>query len=231
MARNNQFLNLVTMLRSELGRSANVAVGVADITRLKYQINKAYSFLYKDHDWPHLMRLFTPIELQAGQRYYDLPAELNYDRIDSAYTYYGSQPQKVFRGIDMSHYSAYNSEQGARSSPAMRYDLRDVGGDEQIEAWPIPSTNTDILQFYGIRAAPTLVNDADLCLLDDYMVVLKAAFSLTTNADDRRRIAAEFTDLYTVEKANSKSDVRSIRLGLGQEEKDHRLPVVVRVGS
>lgn len=231
MARRNQFLNLVTMLRDELGRSTNVAVGVSDLGRLKYQINKAYSFLVKDHDWPHLRRTFEPIELQAGQRYYDMPDELDYERVEGAWTWWSGQPEEVTRGIEMSNYALHNSENDDRSSPALRWDIRDVDGHDQIEVWPIPANDVETLQFQGIRNAPRLVNDSDLCLLDDYLVVVKAALAVATNKDDIVRLNRELETLYAAEKANSKSAIPTFSIGNVQPRPGKFSGVTIRVGG
>src|SRR5690606_34893090 len=97
--RNNTFLNLLVMLRNELGRSTNVAVGVDDVDRLKNQLNWAYEQLYETNDWPHLRKTSDPVLLSAGQRYYDFPTDMNYERLEAVWAWWSGQPRPMHRGV------------------------------------------------------------------------------------------------------------------------------------
>ena len=178
MARGTQFLQIVMMLRDELGRSNDVAVGVDDLPALKQTINRVYSSLYDEYDWPHLRSVFPKQTLYSGQRYYDLPATLNYDRIERVAVWYGGIPHPLPRGIDFDEYASFDSNSDVRSEPALRWDVRWTGSAEQLEIWPIPNSNQQSLQIIGVNKIPKLVNDIDVCLLDDMLVVLFAAAEL-----------------------------------------------------
>jgi hypothetical protein len=175
MARGTAFSELVIQLRNETGRSSDVNVGVDDLDALKQAINSVYSTLYDGNDWPHLRKSFTRIPLAAGQRYYDFPAGLNSERVEQVAVWFNDQPMIVTRGIGFEEYSLYSSIDDERSDPVTNWEVKWTGSSDQIEVWPLPSTNTQELQFIGIQAAPRLVNDVDLCLLDDTLVVLFAA--------------------------------------------------------
>jgi hypothetical protein len=196
MARRTQFLTLVSMLRSETKRADNVAVGVDDLTRMKYLINESYETLYDEHDWPHLRKIFDKITLSAGQRYFDFPTTLNYERIEDVKVWYSGLPHDVDRGIDVLDFATYDSTATVpvRAEPALKWDVRDTSGIPQFEIWPIPSSNSQTIQFTGIRKIDRLVNDIDLCLLDDYLVVLNAAASVVTNDDERKVLLAKMRD-------------------------------------
>jgi hypothetical protein len=228
MPRGTTFLGLVTDLRNALGRSTDVAVGVADLPRLKYTINRAYHQVYARCDWPHLRTEFAKIPFVAGQRYYDYPAGLNFDRIESTTVWWGNRPRCIERGISFAQFDSYDSLADERSSSVERWDVRLVDTVEQIEVWPIPSDNTQSLQFIGQRKVADLVADIDVCLLDDDLVVSKAASRLAKDKDDKQLFIAEFESLLSDIKANAANSLPPIRIGGGARRDEYR-PVVVRV--
>ena len=228
MARGTQFFTMVQMLRSELGRSTNVAVGVDDLATLKYALNKAAAQVADDHEWPHLRTEFDKIELQAGERYYDLPALLNYDRIELARVWWAGSPHKVQRGITLDNYLSYDSTNDERSSPAMKWDVRNVDGAEQIEIWPIPSGDNDQqLQFVGQRKVAAMVNDADLCPLDDYLVIFKAAVGLDIKKSQYNQ--GQYAERYATLRSTSQAEAEDVVVGRERPDPTPFKNVVVRV--
>lgn len=220
MARGESFLELQVMLREELGRSTDVSVGVDDLPGLKRQINKAYANLYISTDWPFLRRVFPRITLSAGQRYYDLPTDLNVERIEIVNAWWNGLPTPVERSIEFENYASYDSEADERSDPVISWDIRDDAGTAQIEVWPIPASNAQTLQIIGIRSAPKLVNNEDLCLLDDELVVLHAAAGQlrrqkSADADDTAAQAARRLQLLTGR--SSGGGAKSYRMGVGDD--------------
>jgi hypothetical protein len=228
MARGAQFLTLVTMLRSDLGRSSSVAVGVDDVTRLKHELNKAYETLASKHDWSHLRKTFAKIPLSQGQQYYSFPSDLDFGRIEGAWVWWSDLPQPIERGITPTDYLAFDSTNDQRSDPAQKWDVRWTGSSEQIEIWPIPSTNDQDLQFLGQRKVTRLVNDIDICLLDDWLVVLWAAVNLVKE-DDKRSKMGEAQDRLDNVKAESNAEEPDINFATGPEQRDPFKGVVLRV--
>jgi len=220
MARGTQFLALVQMLRNELGRAPSVAVGVEDVTRLKHHINRAYETRYDEYEWPHLRRTFDPVTLSAGQRYYDFPSELNYERVEKAWTWWTDRPVRIDRGITVDHYASYDSTDDERSDPAMRWDVRSIGNATQMEIWPVPASNDQRVTFSGFRTIAKLVNDTDVCLLDDLLVVLDAAAAIEKDADKRRVRAAEAERRFVQIGANAATGAEPARLNLGAADPD-----------
>jgi hypothetical protein len=190
MARGTSFGELVVQLRNETGRSADINVGVDDLPRLKQAINSAYEILWDGNDWPHLRSFYTRIALSAGSRYYDWPDDLVFETAEKVTVWFNDQPQEVKRGIGSEEYSLYSSEDDDRSDPVMRWDVRWTGTEDQIEVWPLPSTNTQELQIEGRKSFTRLVNDADLCLLDDTLVVKFAAADVLGEKAGKMKLAA-----------------------------------------
>lgn len=231
MARGTQFLQLVTMLRAELGRSTSPALGVADVPALKQVINRVYEGLYEKPVWPHLRREFAKIPLAAGQRYYDLPAQLDSDGVERAVVWWSGEPYPLGKGVDFSHYAAYDSTIDERNSPAARWDIRWTGVKDQIEIWPIPADNQQTLQFVGRTKFAKLVNDDDVCRLDDSLVVLKAAAAIAVSrkSNDAAMFAADAESRFSDLLANGQAADDTVQMGLSRAEPDAYTQVVIRV--
>jgi hypothetical protein len=186
VARGTQFGVLKTMLRNEIGRSNTAGgSGVADFNALSQILNRHYEALYTDFDWPHRRAVFDRIELSAGDRYYDFPDECDYERIEKVVVWYNDQPIPIERGIDFNDYSAFSSEDDIRADPVMKWDVRFTGTEEQMEVWPLPSSNTQEIQIRGIQKFVRLVADADTCKLDDNLVVGFAAAEFAARQGDK----------------------------------------------
>lgn len=190
MARGTQLLQLVTMLRDESGRNDSVAVGVDETATLKQILRRTQNTLYERHTWEHLRTLFDRIPLQAGERYYDFPDTLNFDRVEEVAVWDGSLPRPVTRGISFREYAIYDSEHDVRADPALRWDVRWTGDKEQIEIWPVPASNNLSLQFLGIRKCRPLIANSDVCDLDDHLIVLSAAAELMPKGSEQAKIKA-----------------------------------------
>ena len=218
MARGTQFLSLITDLRAELRRSSSIAVGVDDLDSLKQVINRVYQTLVMQYDWPHLRRIFTATDLAAGQRYYDFPTDLVPERVLRAVVWYSNIPNDLPRGIDFEQYASYDSDSGDRAEPALRWDVRWTGSKEQIEIWPIPNTNDQTVQFSGVHNTPPLVANANLCLLDDHLVVLFCAAEMLAaqgGEDAPLKLSAAQGHLKMLQ-ARSSGGTTGYQLGLGR---------------
>jgi hypothetical protein len=234
MARGTSFIELITMLRAELRRSVNPAVGVEDIPELKRLIIRNYEMLVLDHDWPHLLQLTPLVQLQAGENLYDFPDGFDYERIKSISAWFSGLPLNIERGISFEDYAISNPANGSRSSPVLKWDIRYGDGVQpQVEVWPVPaSSNQYQLQWFCHRSCPRLVNDADQCLLDDNLVVLGAAAEslAASGAKDAQAKAAAFKHHYDRLKGRSANSERQISIGQGVPKRmlSTRAIVVVR---
>lgn len=230
--RRKQFGQLISDLRAELERSSDPAVGVSDLPTLKQKIARTYETLYDEHDWPHLNQMFPPIALQAGQRYYDFPDDLDFDRLEQVVVWYSGRPFEAIRGIGFEQFAFYNSEEDERSDPAQRWDVRFVQTKEQVEVWPVPASNNTTLQFKGTRKFAPLINDSDLCLLDDNMVVLFAAAELAPAKSGNKQVflSAAQQRLARVKGRMDAGDSR-LRVGMGRSEPRPMSRAIVRVSG
>lgn len=231
MARRKQFTQLQSDLRAELGRNNDPSVRAADLPQIKQTLSRVYESLYREYDWPFLRQVFTRIPLAAGQRHYDFPDDLDFDRIEKVVVWHNEQPIPLIRGIELDDYATYDSENDDRSDPVVKWDVRFTDPREQIEVWPIPAGNDQELQFVGITKFIDLVDDADQCLLDDNLVVLFAAIELETNEKRRQAKIASAQSLFSRLKGRSKSATETVRLGLGSTNPPVNSRAVVRVSG
>ena len=225
------------MLREELGRSPDVSVGVDDLPQLKRVINRVYATLYDEHDWPFLRRVFTKIPLSAGQRFYNFPADLNVERVETVAVWWNDEPIRIDRGIGFDEYAEFDSEATTpeRNDPVLAWDVRDVAGTPQIEVWPVPSSNDMDLQFTGIRSIPKLVNDADTLFLDDEMVLLfaTAKFLARQKSEDASVVLSEAAARFQSLKGRaSTGGAKRHRIGVGSAADEvRRSRASIRIGS
>lgn len=232
--RRKQFLQLVYDLRAELGKAVDPAAGVADLPSLKQTIARNYESLYDDYDWPHLSVISERIPLSAGQRYYDFPDNMGYEGVEKVVIWWNGDPVDLTRGIDFEHYAEYDSESDERSDPATHWDVRFTGTKEQCEIWPLPASSNSI-QFKGKRKFTALVDETDLCMIDDHLVVLTCAVELLPrqkSGDAQVKLAA-LQSRYGRLKGRSKGGSnRSYKIGMGSGTPETGAPSrsIVRVG-
>lgn len=231
--RRKQFGQLITDLRAELSKSTDPAVGVSDLPTLKRVLSRTYETLYQDFDWPHLKQVFAKIPLSAEQRYYDFPEDCDYDDIENIVVWWNSQPMGITRGIGFEQYAEYDSEAGATSDPVIRWDVRSTSTHEHMEVWPVPSSDQQAIQIEGQVKFRPLVDDDDLCRIDDHIVVLAAAVELVPSkerqAAQAKLAAAQARIMRT--RARSQTNQPSIRMGLGRSNKPLNGRSVVRVAG
>lgn len=229
MARGTTFLDLVIQVRGETLRSVSPAVGLDDLPVIKQKIKRHYQTIYDDYDWPHLMRWLPRQNLAAGQRYYDIPSLTTYEEIRQVIAWWSGKPHRLTRGIGIEHYGAFDPESNERSDPALRYEIRFTGIAEQIEIWPLPASAYPF-QIEAKRKFQQLVNDGDVCLVDDQVVVLMAASELHPDKDERARLFGLAQERLAAQKAGSKLDSEPVRLGMNTHPREIPHEVVLRVG-
>lgn len=228
-----QFAQLQSDVRAELGRSDDPSVRVSDLPALKHKINQVYEEFYA-LDWPHLKKVDERIALQAGQRFYDVPDTVDFDRIEQVHVWVNGQPVPIDRGITMDDYGIYDSENDDRSDPALKWDIRydSDGNEEQIEIWPVPASD-DVyeVQFISPRKFARLVNDADIVHLDDQLIIQQAAGELEQDEKEARKKLAKAQQRLAVLRANSAGQRETVRIGLGAQKAKQNNRTVVRIAG
>ena len=80
MARGTSLGQLVTDLRAEVGHSLQPNLGKATRDVFINMLQRTQRRLWEDYSWPFL-RITLDITINAGQRYYDVPDGLTFERI------------------------------------------------------------------------------------------------------------------------------------------------------
>lgn len=229
MARGKQLQELVAQLRAETGRSQDVAVGVDEVENLKEMLRRTQEVLYDDYAWPFL-RVERTVTLNAGQRYYDLPSDLNFDRIETVKYKYNNVYTSLERGISFDDFSIFDSNDDERSSPALKWDIRYTGTTEQLEIWPIPNEENSI-HFFGTKTLDALTQDDDRAELDDRLIVLFAAAELLSRqkSNDARAKLEQANNRLLILRRNSQSASKTVQVGLGNSGRDQSNRLKTRI--
>lgn len=231
MARGKQLLSLIAQLRAETGRSQDVSAGVDEVENLKVILQRTQEILYEEYEWPHL-RVQKTISLSAGQKNYDLPSGLNFDRIQDVKLRYNSVYTDVERGITFDDYSVFDSNASTpeQSFPVLKWDIRHTGSSEQLEVWPIPS-QTATLYMFGTKILGDLIQESDTAELDDRLIVLFAAAEILSRqkSNDAKMKLSQAERRLMVLRRNSQADSKTIQIGLGNRALDQSNRMKTRI--
>jgi hypothetical protein len=223
MALRTTLEELVEMVRDEARLSTNTSRGTDHRSHIVRLIKRHYEILLADHEWEHLMirREDAGKIMQAGQRYYDFPAELDTGRIHKVWYKWGNDWRPLIYGITPADYNDQDSDLDERRDPAEKWDFY---GAKQFEVWPVPITNGNEVRFEGVRKAEQLLHENSRADLDDNMLALfVAAEILAENGQEesaRLKIDAA-RRIFGQQKRRLSGDTR-IRIGMGCSERDPR---------
>lgn len=235
MARGVALSSLLDDLRADLAQVTSVNMTVQQKPVLVRALQRAQNMLVATPGWtwPH-MKVRPTKNVSAGQRYYDLPTDLDYDRVDKVqHLWSGIWSQPLTRGISMADYNTFNSDDDVRSDPVLKWDVVSVSGATQIEIWPMPETSvTAGLRFTGRRALKPLLVDSDVCDLDSEILLLYAAGTYLENVDPAKANAkkSQARDLYnrTVGRAGKTTNRYTFVDNMESQSKPETRLVVVR---
>ena len=197
MARGTTFGQMVNKVRLEANLDPSPALSLNLLPKIQLLIQTEQERLYDDFDWPFL-KITRDVAVAAGQRYYDLPTDLNLERVDKVDYYWGNKWFPLTRGVGTDQYNTYDSDQGVKIEPALRWDVKDTGDSAQIEIWPIPVTNGRLVRFSGIRKLNPILADADVLDLDDMMVSLFVASMIVKDPTTKQELSQRAKKRQTV---------------------------------
>jgi hypothetical protein len=231
-------LELLSDLKAECGYSQNAAHGVNNRDSLVQVLKRTQRRLWSDWDWMHL-RVSRDTQLNAGQRYYNCPTDLPYERVDTAEVKFGGQWLPLCWGINERQYSIYDPRNDERSWPIRNWDIAEDAANTNrgmIEVWPMPagsgtppapgSDDEGWFRLTGIRFLRAFNSDSDRCDIDGDLIVLFAAAEILTRdrKEDAQAKLQAAQKLYTQLRGNQEKR-RTFNLGDGEDER-HEQPEV-----
>lgn len=211
MARGTTLGQLIDDLRSEAGHSLQPNLGKAMRDVLINILQRTQRRLWDDYAWPFL-RVTSDLTVAAGQRYYDVPSNMVFERIEKVETKHGDVWDRLHYGIGGEQYNNHDSDRDVRSSPVRRFDAY---GTNQIEIWPIPAENVNTttgansIRITGIRNLSAFAADADTADLDDQLLVMFAAAELLARqkqADAQNKLAQAQAHYMRLKARNAKTE-------------------------
>lgn len=231
MARKSTFEAIRNDFRAECRLSLNAAHNTQDAARQVIVLQRTQEWLWRDFDWPHL-RVDRFIELQAGQRYYDMPEDLDIDRIQRVAVRHDNIYCDLRAGIHEEQYAVFDSDLDARSWPVMRWQITE---DEQVEVWPIPNGNYDPdtlngrIKITGIRQLQPFVAESDRADLDDRLIVLYAAaeYLAAKDSGDAQLKLDQATQLYGKLRGQLVHPRKHAMFGAGSPTRTKRVPIAI----
>lgn len=187
MARGKTLGEVVTSVRLEAGLDPSPALSVPVTEKIKHKIRREQQTLADEYRWPFL-HIERDIRLQAGSRYYDIPSDMDLERLSFIQVHWSGDFVPMTRGISMLDYNAYNSDKDERHEPAMKWDVVFTGQTEQLEIWPLPLTDSTFARVHGYKKLNNLVSDSDRLDLDDILVSLYVAAEITLDPNKAQEL-------------------------------------------
>jgi len=177
MARGTTLNSLIEQLRAEAGYSLSVSLGAANRDVLVNLLQRTQRRLWEDFSWPFL-RIKSDIAASDGLRYYNIPSNIDVDRIERVEFKDGGYWTPLEYGVGAHQLAEHDSDESEKGWPVRNWEIY---SDSQFEVWPIPNTNgtTSTLEGHlrvtGIKNLADLVDADDRADLDDHLLVLFAA--------------------------------------------------------
>jgi hypothetical protein len=149
-------------IQIRLGFGMAGQAGIVNSALIDSMIRSAQEQLYVQFDWPELKAVDERLT-GSGQQFYDYPVDCNIERILGFWVVWGGKHIPLAEGISSGDRGANNG-----GVPA-KYERRD-----QIELWPIPSSNAYTLRTEYIKTLAPLNVDSDRTSLPSELIYLHA---------------------------------------------------------
>jgi hypothetical protein len=208
---------LIADVQFELGHSVSTSIGQQFRGHIVNRIQREYERLYRDFSWPHL-RQWIDMPTVAGQKLYTLPvvntAQLTIEDLREVYARNGGIFDPLGRGIEINDYNAMDSDAGQWSDPALKWEPR---SERMIELWPCPAISGEVIRMKAISPFKQLVDDGDICRLDDQLVVLHAAgeYLMRQSSKDATAVLGRAQAHYATLKQRYQTGANRVQLAQG----------------
>lgn len=211
--------DLIAEVQFELGHSTTLTIGQQFRGHITHRIQREYERLYRDFSWPHL-RNWIDFPTVAGQKLYDLPDvgadPLTIEDVREVYTNWGNIFNPLGRGIEIDDYNAFNTDLGAKSDPALKWEPR---SETSIELWPCPASAVQTIRLKALKPFKQIVEETDVCLLDDKLVSMYAAseYLMRQSSKDGPAVMARAQLHYTALKQRYQTGANRVQLYQGDK--------------
>jgi hypothetical protein len=223
MALRTTLEQLVEMVRDETKVSSNSSRGSDHLAYIQRLIKRHYETLCDAFEWSFLTvhRGDAQVSLEAGQRYYDWPIEMDTKDTMKAHHFYGNVWVPLEYGIDYANYNQMNPDMNQRADPQMRWQIRD---ERQFEVWPLPASNGNLVEFTGTRRPTKLVANSDRADMDDQLIVLMTAAEIleAQKPGNGAVKAAAASSRLAAMREKYGGGRRRVRMGMGTQEPSRR---------
>lgn len=231
MAREKAFSTLVSAVKLETGRLDSATIGVDEVANIKRLINRWYELLWYAYDWPFLKTTFA-VSIVAGTTQYNYPSGLDLERIERVWVEYNDINRPLERGINFEDFNIFDPADNERNDPILRWDTRIVSNVQKIEVWPEPNA-TQTLNIIGFKQWAALVADADVCYLDDQLVIMFASAQILKRqkSDDADALMAAANKHLNTLRGRTKVGEQRYRIGLGTDDERPPYRAVVYISG
>jgi len=178
---------MVEDLRAECQFSVNAAQGTSQLPTLKRKLQRTQRMLWLTYDWRY-MRVVKDIDVEAGQRYSDLPAGIDWEGVKFVHVSYAQRWLDLTQGVDECQLSASNSDLDLRQDPIQAWDTIDTGASAQLEWWPLPAVDTTV-RIRGLRSLKPFIANTDVCDIDSDIIIMFAAAELLEKEAAKKALA------------------------------------------
>lgn len=178
MATGTALSDLRDMLKGELSSDSDSDISPGGDEILDAQLATQQKWLALRYDFSDL-NLRPEFNVVPGTRYYNFPSGIETARKIRIESYWSNLWYDVTPGILLMNYNTLNPELNMRLDPVIRWQKyrADANSPVQIEVWPLPASATR-LRLNGQMILPALVEDTDICVLDDLLIVQWTAAKL-----------------------------------------------------
>jgi hypothetical protein len=234
MSRGVQLGQMIEDLRSEVGHSLQASLGKQTRDVLINTLQRHQKRLWEDYAWPFL-QVRRDIAMADAQRYYDLPSDMTFERIQFAEFKWGDRWDRMSYGIGLVELNQYDSDRNQKSWPIMRYEAYE---NNQFEVWPIPNDNgnattkSGYVRFHGTKNLSNFIAETDTADLDDQLIILFAAAEILQRqkqGDAQMKMGQAQQHYMRLKARSAKSDSFVISSGEGQDPYIPKGPPVIAV--
>lgn len=219
MARGTKLADVIDMVLDECRMSTNASRGPDFRNYIRRLITRHQRTLFDEYYWPfmELPHADGDVALVEDTRYYNFPADIDLDGTIRIWYEFGTIWTELERGITMADYSMYNSDDGVKANPPLKWDSYD---EDQFEIWPIPASEGSI-RLEGRKKLNDLIDEDDTLDLDDELIALHVAAEVlmaNKQADAQAKAQAASNRLFQLRKQLSKDIPTRVGIGSGHSE-------------